>query len=180
VKPSSRDLNLLSEHLCYEVEMTCSLAAWMLEPPTEDMLTRNAVLESWTIHVRQLIDFLWPQHRHGGENPDALAADLCADGEWDQLRPERPDVLSEAIRNKIGWGVAHLTYGRARSKPEDKQWDVIALTRALAPALIVFVDSVEPEKLDPEHVQRMKWCAEAWGGRGGRGIGAMQHLAAHT
>jgi hypothetical protein len=165
--PTTADLGLLSEHLCYEVEMTYCLAAWLGAFPNAS-LVHNAALEAFTIHVRQLTDFFWPQHpRRGGDSPDAFASDFFEEGEWERLQPERPDVLSDAIRKKIGWGVAHLTYGRAWSKPEDKQWNVAARARALAPAVIALVDNVEPEKLDPDHVKRMKVCAEEWGGRPG-------------
>jgi hypothetical protein len=179
--PDEDDLRLLSEHLCYEVEMTYALAGWMIENQgTADQLAANAVLESFTIHLRQLIDFFWPENpRRSGDTPDALAADFFEEGEWERLRPERPEILSEAIRRKVGWGVAHLTYGRARSKPEDKQWAVVALAHALAPAVIAFVDNVEPGKLVPEEVERMKKCAEVWGGRGGEPE-VMKYLSTHT
>jgi hypothetical protein len=179
--PTDDDLRLLSEHLCYEVEMTYSLAAWMVAHRGEgDQLAANAVLESFTIHLRQLIDFFWPENpRRSGDAPDALASDFFEEGEWERLRPERPEILSEAIRKKVGWGVAHLTYGRARAKPEDKEWAFVALAHALAPAVIAFVDNVEPRKLVPEEVERMKTCAEAWGGQGDDPE-AMKYLSTRT
>jgi hypothetical protein len=74
--PKADDLLLFSEHLCYEVEMTYALAGWHLAPDSENVLLRNAMLEAFTIHLRQLIDFLWPQgDRRVGDTPDALAAD---------------------------------------------------------------------------------------------------------
>ena len=124
--PSDDDLRRLSEHLCYEVEMTFHLADWLNEfAQPWSFPAHNAVLEAWTIHLRQLIDFFWPKgERRVVEGiPDAIAADFFEEGEWERLCPERPEVLSEAIRKKIGWGVVHLTYGRAWSKPEDKLWD---------------------------------------------------------
>jgi hypothetical protein len=176
--PSDDDLRFLSEHLCYEVEMTYSLATWMARGYGKaDALAANAVLEAFTIHLRQLIDFFWPgKQRYLGPPPDALAADYFEAGEWDRIRPERPDVLSKAIRRKVGWGVVHLTYGRAWAKPEDKQWPFVELAQALAPAILAFLDHLEQGKLEPEHVERMKVQAEAW-----RDLpGAMQYLSPHT
>ena len=106
----------------------------------------NAHIESFTIHVRQLIDFFWPEHPRG---TDAPAAAYFDPGEWEKLALERPEILSEAIRKKIGWGVAHLTYDRAWARPEEKPWDVVGLARALAPVIVCFVDNVDHSKLDP-------------------------------
>jgi hypothetical protein len=179
--PTADDLRMLSEHLCYEVDMTYGSAAWMLGMAANaDPVSQNAVLESFTIHLRQLIDFFWPENpRRSGDTPDAVAADFFDEGEWESLCPERPEILSEAIRKKIGWGVAHLTYGRARAKPEDKPWQFVALAHALAPAILAFVDNVDKTKLNPDDVERMKTHAEAWGGRGDD-PGAMQYLSHHT
>lgn len=113
-----------------------------------DPLTRNAQVEALTIHVRQLHDFLWGDRKNDSGH-DAFAADYFPPGEWARLRPERPAILTPELRRKVGWGVAHLTYGRARSTYIDKQWDVIGLARAFAPAVVCFTDNVEPSKLDP-------------------------------
>jgi hypothetical protein len=145
-------------------------------------LPRTRSSNRFTIHLRQLIDFFWPPknvRRDGRKNPDALAADYFEAGEWEQLCPERPKVLSKAIREKVGWGVAHLTYGRAWSKPEDKEWNVLELGHALLPAVRAFVENVEPGKLDPEHIERMKIAAEAWS-RIVSSSEAMQYLGNRT
>ena len=77
--PTSDDLRALSGHLSYEVDMSYGCAFWMLRvaPKVDDPISRNAVLESFTIHLRQLIDFFWPENpRRKGDHPDALAADF--------------------------------------------------------------------------------------------------------
>ncbi len=90
---------------------------------------------------------------------DAFAGDYFAPREWANLRPERPPILNEALHKKIGWGVAHLTYGRARSSPQDKLWDFVGLARGLAPTLVCFVDHVEPAKLEPPHLEGIRFYA---------------------
>lgn len=57
-----------------------------------------------------------PRSEHSGS--DALAADYFPPGEWARLRPERPQILNDALRRRVGWGVAHLTYGRASARGE--------------------------------------------------------------
>jgi hypothetical protein len=148
--PTDDDLRMLTEHLFYEVQMTFHLAAVLhsTQGTVLDQLVRNAQIEAFTIHVRQLIDFFWMERSRKGKKRDAFAADYFAPGEWVNIRPQRSDVLNEALRHKVGWGVAHLTYGRARSTVQDKQWQPIALACALAPAVICFADNVDHAKLD--------------------------------
>jgi hypothetical protein len=157
--PSDDDLRLLSEHLQYEVMMTFGSALSLLE--SQGTLNRNAVLEAFTIHVRQLIDFLWTDRSERPTSTDAFASDYFAPDEWANLRPERPAILSEELHRKVGWGVAHLTYDRARSTLQDKQWNPIALAQALAPAVICFADNVEPGKLEARYLDDIKPWAES-------------------
>ena len=100
-----------------------------------DWSARNAEIESFTIHVRQLIDFFWGEQPQTESKRDAFAADYFDAGEWPRLRPERPEVLSKAVRKKVGWGIAHLTYDRAWSTPADKHWPVVDPASALAPVV---------------------------------------------
>jgi hypothetical protein len=148
--------------LVYEIEMLYHLPALILRSHgLYPQHVRNALIEAFTIHVRQLIAFFWPlgRRRRGG----LLAADYFPPGRWDEVRPERPAVLDEALRRKVGWGIAHLTHDRAWSKPEDKLWDFVGLGRALAPAVICFVDHVDHTKLDPAYPPvAMKAYAEAF------------------
>jgi hypothetical protein len=159
--PTSENVRLLSDHLYYEVHMVFYLAALLARTrqPVPDQFVLNAQIEAFTIHVRQLIDFLWG-HRSNPKDSDAYAADFFASGEWSKLRPERPEILNEALRRKVGWGVAHLTYGRARSSHQDKLWDFIGLARGLAPAIVCFAGNVDPTKLEPVHLAGIKPWAE--------------------
>jgi hypothetical protein len=159
--PSADDLRLLSEHLFYEVAMTFHLAGFLAATAGTvlDQLARNAQIEALTIHVRQLHDFLW-RDRAADSGHDAFAADYYVPGEWAKLRPDRPAILDSPLLRKVGWGVAHLTYGRARSTVEDKQWDVIGMARALAPAVVSFADNVDPAKLDPRYLDAIRPLAE--------------------
>jgi hypothetical protein len=75
--------------------------------------------------------------------------------------PLLPPILDEALRKKVGWGVAHLTYDRANSTFADKQWVPITLAQALAPAVICFADNVDPAQLDPAHLADLKPLAQS-------------------
>jgi hypothetical protein len=163
--PSDDDLRQLTEHLFYEVQMTFFLAAVLVKaqrqppPAAANQFLINVHVEAFTMHLRQLIDFLWGE-RSARSGTNAFAADYFAPGEWAKLRPERPEILSEAIRRKVGWGVVHLTYERAWSTPLDKQWDFDRLARGLAPAVICFVDNVDRAKLDREYFDHIRQWPE--------------------
>jgi hypothetical protein len=58
-------------------------------------------------------------------------------------------------------GVAHPTYDRARSTFLDKQWDPLALGRALAPAVIAFAENVDPAKLEQAHLDLIRRYAQS-------------------
>jgi hypothetical protein len=105
----ARRHRLLSEHLHYEAMMTFGLARLLVETQGTvlNQLVHNAEIEAFTIHVRQLIDFLWTDREERPKSTDAFASDYFAAGEWAKLRPERPAILSEALHRKVGWGVAH-------------------------------------------------------------------------
>jgi hypothetical protein len=164
--PSEDDLRLLSEHLQYEVMMTFGLARLLVETQGTmlNQLAHNAEIEAFTIHVRQLIDFLWTDREERPKSTDAFASDYFAAGEWAKLRPERPAILSEALHRKVGWGVAHLTYGRAGITLQEKQWNPIALAQALAPAVICFADNVDRGKLEAKYLDDIKPWGESVSG----------------
>jgi hypothetical protein len=69
--PASQELLALSEHLFYEVQMTFSLATFLAEAQgaVSNQISRNAEIEAFTIHVRQLIDFLWKIARNAPRAP---------------------------------------------------------------------------------------------------------------
>lgn len=159
---------MLSEHLVYEVEMMFFLAERLTRTAgtVSDWSVRNAEVEALALHVRQLIDFFWGTWNRTEDKRDAFAADFFDAGEWARICPARPDVLGPPLKKKVGWGVAHLTYERAWSRPEDKQWPTIKIAQALAPAVLCFAQSVEPTKLGQGAVDRMVRCAEPVVARG--------------
>jgi len=159
--PSDDELRLLTEHLCYEVQMTFDLAMLLasLQVPRRPLM-HNAMVESFPMHVRQLTDFFW---KGRSSNPkaerDAFASDYFGHGEWTALRPECPPEL-DAVWEKVGWGIVHLTYGRANVTPQEKEWRPLLICQALAPAVRCFIDNVDPAKMDPEWFDPMRQCID--------------------
>jgi hypothetical protein len=159
--PSADDLRLLSEHLLYEVQMTFFLAALLVgrQGQQVEQMVVNVHLDAFTMHVRQLIDFFW-KDRRPDSGTTAFAADYFSPDEWRELCPEQPELLSEAVRRKIGWGVAHLTYDRAWANPLEKGWDVAGLARALAPTVICFVHNVDRANVDQKYFDYVRQWPE--------------------
>lgn len=163
--PSADELRRLTEHLHYEVQMTFDLAVLLTGSHVPNLLVRNAMVETFPMHVRQLVDFFWKERSSNrkGER-DAFAADYFDPGEWAMLRPERPPELG-AVWVKVGWGIVHLTYGRANVTPEEKLWQPLAICRVLVPVVRCFIDNVDPAKLDPEWFDAMRLCIDRFSSR---------------
>ena len=77
----------------------------------------NAFLESFTIHVRALLQVFYPA------NPlidDVLAQDFFDEPRiWVDALGEMPEVLA-IVKPRVGKEIAHLTYARLAVTPEAK------------------------------------------------------------
>jgi len=99
----------------------------------------NAVLESFLIHVRALMDFLYSD---APQSDDVVAEDYFANpDDWKKARPPLSDILIHA-RRRTGKHVAHLTYARLGLKPETKQWPFVEIANEISTVLNVFLDNV--------------------------------------
>jgi hypothetical protein len=126
---SAEELLAAATHLSYEISMLASTAALLSDPDIADTPTENAVLESFTVHARALMHFLFPKGRIDDE--DVLASDYFNDPSvWDVLRGDLPKAL-EKVRSRVGTEIAHLSYARLTTLPAAKGWDVAAILGAL-------------------------------------------------
>jgi hypothetical protein len=168
--PAAAEREQITAHLFYEVQMTFFLAGHLNTPAGSrvDVSLRNAHVEAFTIHLRQLIDFFWGERQRRGGERDAFAADFYPEGQWARLRPELPAVLDKALCDRSDWGITELTYGRGSVGPAANVWDVVTQAFALAPAVRRFADTVDHAQFTPGYVNGMKLCAEMFldGNRG--------------
>lgn len=147
---SDRELREASGHLFYELSMFELLAKVLATDLVGKGVLRNALLESFTIHARVLLDFLFDEKpRHD----DVVAADFFVDRDapahW---RPEMPAALSEVDR-RVGKEVAHLTYARLELTDESKRWHFRQIAAELHHLLTQFARSVDPSLLAEEWSQ---------------------------
>lgn len=143
---SDVELQATCEHLAYEAWMlleTAQIQAQGFYTAIEPL--NNAVLESFIIHVRNMIDFLYPP---ANKRPsDVYATDFFdVPKEWEQLRPPMSYRLREA-RERGNKEIAHLTYDRLHGTREQKPWEYVDIANEITAIWRTFVAQVPPERL---------------------------------
>lgn len=153
-------LRYSEEHLLYEVSMLFGLVKILsVTKKSEgglDNIEKNALLESFGIHLRNLIDFLYCTVK---KQDDVVAADFLDEGEWSRIRPEITKTLSYA-RTRANKEFMHLTSRRISGTPDNKQWEFRALSTEIKPALKLFVESADSGKLSPKTVSLINKCCD--------------------
>ena len=108
-KRTKEELKEASNHLYYEIWMLNSLANGLASGIGGQGPLQNALLESFAIHVRALIDFLYSEK---AKNDAVIAEDYFNSPEiWIRIRPGNSDILRKA-RIRAHKEIAHLTYER--------------------------------------------------------------------
>ena len=104
----------------------------------------NALLESFVIHLRALIDFLYSDRPR---EDDVIAEDyfLNAD-DWIKFRPEQSEVLKLAKR-RAGKEIAHLTYARLDVTAETKPWPFVEIANEINAVFNIFLQKMNKELL---------------------------------
>lgn len=99
-------------------------------------LLNNALLESFVIHFRALLDFFHPPAN--AKSDDVLATDFFADpNEWERVRPPLSDVLKRG-RARAHKEIAHLTYARQDVTPETKPWPFAQIANEIGSLMQLF------------------------------------------
>jgi truncated hemoglobin YjbI len=115
---------------------------------------RNALIESFVIHLRNLVDFFYPAQIQGD---DVIAAEFLDDlNEWEKL--SSISLMLAAARVRAHKEVSHLTRKRFSGTPPEKSWAVAELMDEIRKVLNQFTQAASPTKLD-ESVRRF---GEAW------------------
>ncbi|HYG99373.1 MAG TPA: hypothetical protein VD837_09605 [Terriglobales bacterium] len=154
-----------STHLLYEMHMLVGCASLFgCDILASDSLTvwafSNSRVESFAIHVRNLIDFLYPRGRPC--DTDVTAADFMPAGT--ELEPISPTL--QAARRRADKEIAHLTTSRLEDGDPGKLWHV-SLVHELFSVLREFVDAAMPTRLGTdvrEFIQgggAQKWAQSA-------------------
>jgi len=140
------ELRQISEHLFYELWMLDTTARVLAMEAFGEGPVRNALLESFTIHARGLLQFFFPSQPRPD---DALAVDSLSDTPaWEGARGEMPPILAD-LAARVGKEVAHLTYGRLLVTAETKPWHFLDAVKALSLVAQTFRSMVPDNLLGP-------------------------------
>jgi hypothetical protein len=145
-----RDLAGAAGHLRYELDMlraTCRALQSGFFPPG---VLHNALIESFTVHARNLVHFLYPE---GEKESDILSDDFLSDpGVWQSARGDIPASLIQ-VRRRANKEVAHLTIDRLAVTAEAKPWDCPGIVAAITERFELWEQLVPPECLNSGHQQ---------------------------
>ena len=128
-KRSIAELQAIWEHVTYEIQMFGEtgrfLSAFKANPSNDtDRVTQNAFIESFAIHARALMAFLYPKDPYPD---DVIADDFFSDpSPWHRKRPPMTAPLT-LIHRRVGKEIAHLTYARPGVMPEEKAWPFVRI-----------------------------------------------------
>jgi hypothetical protein len=130
--PSRHQVRSGARHVDYEVDSLMWTATYLKNPSahgaTHDAVVRQAILDSWCIHLRSLIEFFHPTRS------DTLrATDYVQDiGLWTRTCP-RLSVRERRRLKALHELVAHISIGRHSAKSNWNERDHEIARRRLAP-----------------------------------------------
>lgn len=129
-------------HVEYEVNMLVTVANALASGLVAGSLLANAMVESFVLHTRNLIDFLWPE---GSKSDHVLADDYFLDPEyWKQERPNLSPLLDKS-RIRAHKEIAHLSYDRLLLTEDSRKWPFVEITKDIVQAYQVFLELLPPE-----------------------------------
>jgi len=135
-----------SEHLYYEVWMFSVLVDGLESGIAGQGPIANALLESFVIHVRAIMDFLYADKP---QQDDVIAEDFFSSPEgWTNIRPALSKTLAQAKR-RAGKEVVHLTYARLKVTSETKPWRFVEIAKEVKTVMDAFLENVPREQLGP-------------------------------
>src|SRR5260370_26341953 len=127
------------EPLLYELQLLDWTSAAV--PSAKKDVLRYVLIESFVIHLRNLIDFFYTPRR---EDDDVIAADFCPG--WHK---SIPNTLKEA-KERANKELSHLTLGRKSGLHPEKPWDVSGLFQEVHGVAKRFAVKAAPTKLHAE------------------------------
>lgn len=124
---TKEELRTASEHLAYEIDMFRATADLLAAGSLQNTAVENAVLESFTVHARALVQFFFRPHKTYDD--DMLAEQYVEN--WASVWESVPAALVK-VNERVGKEIAHLTFERLRIAPAAKSWDIAEISRAMS------------------------------------------------
>jgi hypothetical protein len=139
---SKHELRDASEHLAYEIGMFNAMADLLTRRLYKDTVEENAILESFTVHARVLVQFFSPSFRPHSD--DVTAADYIAS--WRAMCGALPSALDK-VNDRVAKEIAHLTYTRLNVTPAAKGWSITEMSQAMGSVIQKFANNVPSDSL---------------------------------
>jgi len=140
---ASPDPRLADPHLRYEIDMFRELLPILHDPPPS-LAIRNALIESFLLHTRILINFLYPS---GSHTDDIVPTTFSSN--WSETRSSTPPSLKR-VREQANKRLAHLTTLRYKVEPSQRPWPLQTIVTDIGTALVRFAKQTPDDKLSPE------------------------------
>jgi hypothetical protein len=137
------ELRKAYEHVKYEFEMLTETATLLQSHPTLTEAHQRAILESFVIHFRNLLEFFY---WNPGE--DRILAEHFAPGAWRDKRPKKSALLFKGHSRACN-EIAHLTFARLGVRNEDWPWPVAEITKEMSELYDLFL------KLAPQDLPKL-------------------------
>lgn len=134
------------EHLLYEVQMLYGSASALMDGISNWAL-KMASLEAFAIHLRNMLDFLYPPDSMRDDS--AIAEDFFDDPSvWKNQRPQKTQLLIDS-HQRTHKEVAHRTYARMAVALTAKPWKCLEILEDLTPALSKFAQFCPRSRIGP-------------------------------
>ena len=144
----SEELREQSKHLLYEIQMLFALGRYCATGELDEAVApldnaglpaRNAVIEAFEIHARQVIEFL--THQRNGRR--ATARDWATG--WSVPKATTREL--QQLRGAFSERVAHLSWKRSGFTGDEQLVMTHEIERKLQPLLLRFLEEADPETL---------------------------------
>jgi hypothetical protein len=138
-KRDTTELHFILNHIRYELDMLTIVANALKSGIAGKSPLNNSLIESFAIHVRNLIDFIWPNNP---SNDNVISDDFFNDKNiWSNVKPQITGNLNKA-RLRAHKEIAHISYDRLKVSPENKPWDFITITKEISYAMNLFFNNI--------------------------------------
>lgn len=143
------------QHVCYELDMLRWSTLSLLNTPNNlkensILLVKNSLVETFAIHSRNLIDFLFPPLNT--QETDVTIRDYL-DQRGSQQIQECQGILKEA-RYKANKQVAHLTINRITFEEEGKEWSFLKIYNAIINQFLHYNPYFVTSRVSPLLIER--------------------------
>lgn len=113
-----------------------------------DIIFRNALILSFAVSFRNIVDFLLIGRRKPYPD-DIIAEDFFHSPEqWSDRHLPNIDLLI-SHKQRLNKHLAHLTYKMIAPMPEESIWDFERMVFEIVPVLQIFYDNVDPTLIEP-------------------------------